>query len=54
MRYYKNNGIKFYEIGERYYIQRDFKPTSKEISISEFKEKFGSDKYPKAIFNVQY
>jgi hypothetical protein len=53
MKYYKNNNFNFYEIGERYYAQNDFKPTNKEISISEFKEKFGSNKYPKAIFKVK-
>ena len=53
MKYYKYNMLNFYEIGERYYDQNDFKPTNKEISISEFKEKFGSNKYPKPILKVQ-
>ena len=53
MKYYKNNKFYFYEIGERFYPQEKFKPTEKEISISEFKEKYGSDKYPKAIFRVE-
>ena len=53
IKYYKNNKFHFYEIGERYYAQDKFKPTAKEISISEFKEKYGSDKYPKALFRVE-
>lgn len=53
MKYYKKNKLNFYEIGERYYAQNDFIPSDKEISISEFKEKFGSNKYPKPIFKVK-
>ena len=53
MKYYKNNKFHFYEIGERFYPQDKFKPTAKEISISEFKEKYGSDKYPKALFRAE-
>lgn len=53
MKYYKDNHFHFYEIGERFYPQEKFKPTIKELSISEFKEKYGSDRYPKAFFRVE-
>ena len=53
MKYYKDNHFHFYEIGERFYPQEKFKPTSKELSISEFKEKYGSDRYPKALFRIE-
>jgi hypothetical protein len=53
MKYYSDNQLHFYEIGERFYNQEKFKPTKKELSISEFKEKYGSDKYPKVIFKVE-
>ena len=39
--------------GERFYPQEKFKPTIKELSISEFKEKYGSDRYPKAFFRIE-
>ena len=53
IRYYKDNNFHFYEIGERFYLQDNFIPTAKELSISDFKEKYGSEKYPKAIFKVE-
>ena len=53
IKYYKSINCRFYEIGERYNLQKNFKPTSKELSISNFKEKYGSDKYPKTIFHVE-
>ena len=53
MKYYKDNHFHFYEIGERFYPQEKFKPTIKELSISEFKEKYGSDRYPKAFFRIE-
>ena len=34
-------------------MQDRFIPTKKELSISEFKEKFGSDRYPKAYFKLE-
>ncbi len=34
-------------------LKNNFIPSDKEISISEFKEKFGSNKYPKPIFKVE-
>ena len=54
MKYYKNNNHNFYEIGERYFEQNKFRPTAKEISITEFKEKYGSDKYPKVILRIEF
>ena len=51
--YYKKNKIDFYEIGERYFPQKNFKPTLKEISISEFKEKYGANYYPKSEFKIK-
>lgn len=53
MKYYKDNKFHFYEIGEIFYPQGKFKPTPKDISISEFKEKYGADKYPKVTFSVE-
>ena len=53
MMYYKKNKLDFYEIGERYFAQEKFKPTKKELLISEFKEKFGSDRFPKVFFNLE-
>mgnify|MGYP005999509631 FL=1 len=53
MKYYKDNKFHFYEIGEIFYPQGKFKPTPKDISISEFKEKYGAGKYPKVTFNVE-
>ena len=47
------NKLDFYEIGERYFAQEKFKPTKKELLISEFKEKFGSDRFPKVFFNLE-
>lgn len=53
MKYYKKNDFHFYELGERYSKQDKFNPSKKELSISEFKEKFGSDKYPKSYFHLE-
>ena len=53
MMHYKKNKLDFYEIGERYFAQEKFKPTKKELLISEFKEKFGSDRFPKVFFNLE-
>ena len=50
--YYKKNLFKYYEIGERFFNQTNNQITKKEISISEFKEKYGSDYYPKAFFKI--
>jgi len=53
IKYYKRRKFDFYEIGERFFKQNKFNPTKKEITISEFKEKYGSDKYPKVNFRVE-
>ena len=52
--YYKLSGICFYEIGERFLKQKNFKPSKKEITISDFKEKYGSDWYPRVIFEKSF
>ena len=52
--YYKSSGLYFYEIGERFLKQKNFKPSKKEITISDFKEKYGSDWYPKVIFEKSF
>lgn len=50
IQYYKEKKVNFYELGERYYdiIKNEY--SEKELSISYFKEKFGSGTYPKAYF----
>ncbi|KKT29404.1 hypothetical protein A3G55_00420 [Candidatus Giovannonibacteria bacterium RIFCSPLOWO2_12_FULL_44_25] len=48
MLFYKKNGFKFYEIGERFYGPQPFYiPTAKEISIGIFKERYGGMLLPK-------
>lgn len=51
--YYKNNNFTFYELGERLFPNSKKKITNKEISISDFKEKYGSDIFPRAEFQVK-
>tara|TARA_B100001996_G_scaffold172043_1_gene131265 strand:- start:782 stop:1801 length:1020 start_codon:yes stop_codon:yes gene_type:complete len=51
IKYFKKQKYKFYEIGERYFSYKNFKPTEKEESISEFKEKFGGKVYPRVYFS---
>ena len=34
--------------------QKKFKPSDKEIKISEFKEKYGANFYPKSEFKIQF
>jgi hypothetical protein len=46
----KKMNCKFYEVGERYFSYDSFKPSEKEISISEFKEKLGGKFYPKVFY----
>ena len=53
MLYYKNIKQSFYEIGIRYVKQKNFIPTKKELTISEFKEKYGSDSYPRAEIEIR-
>jgi hypothetical protein len=46
--FYKDKGFNFYEIGEKFYNQNFYyKATNKEISIGDFKEKYGAKLYPK-------
>jgi hypothetical protein len=46
--YYKKLGFRYYEIGERYYCpQLLHVPSAKEITISEFKERYGGFMLPK-------
>lgn len=51
--YYKKNNVHLYEIGERYFSQKNFKPSKKLLNISNFKEKYGANKYPKVIFELK-
>ena len=51
--YYKKKKIHFYEMGERYFSQKNFKPSKKLINISIFKEKYGANKYPRVIFELK-
>ncbi len=49
--YYKNAAFAYYEVGERYYgPQLLYIPTDKEISISEFKERYGGFMLPKILW----
>ncbi len=50
--YLKKKGFKYYELGENYKIANE-KFSKKEISISEFKEKYGSEMYPKSFFKIK-
>ena len=50
--YYKKNLFSHYELGERFFNQKQNKITKKEITISEFKEKYGSDYFPKPFFKI--
>ena len=51
--YYKKLNFEFYEIGERFYFDSKSKISKKQINISEFKEKYGSDNFPKAYFKIK-
>ena len=51
--YYKNNNFRFYEVGQTYYYDKDFKSfTEKHKRIGLTKLQFGSDFYP--IFYFKY
>ena len=50
----KKFGVKFYEIGERFYKTQSYNPSEKEISISDFKEKFGGIFYPKIYYEYKF
>jgi hypothetical protein len=51
IQYLKKKNFSYYELGENYKIKGK-KFTKKEISISDFKEKYGSASYPKSLFNL--
>jgi hypothetical protein len=49
--HYKKELFSFYEVGERFFTKQFMhNPTEKEISISEFKERYGGDLFPKINF----
>ena len=48
--FYKKIGLRFYNLGERFYNNSDGEITNKQLNISYFKEKYGSAVYPK----IQY
>lgn len=51
--YYKEKGFLCYELGDIYMTSQAFKqPTSKELSISTFKERFGGRLVPKLYWNL--
>jgi hypothetical protein len=50
--YFKESNYRYYELGERYYKQYNFRPTKKELTISDFKEKYGSSMYPKVVYEI--
>ena len=52
--YYKKNNFLFYDIGERYNISSNFKPSLKQLSISDFKEKYGADLFPKPVYEFKF
>ncbi len=48
MLYYKRQGYRYYEVGERFCCpQLLYAPSAKELSISEFKERYGGFTLPK-------
>ncbi len=50
IKYLKKNRFSLYEIGERYYEYDNFSAPEKFFSISDFKEKFGGNFFPKVNF----
>ncbi|MFA6091807.1 MAG: GNAT family N-acetyltransferase [Elusimicrobiota bacterium] len=49
--HYKSRGIRFYEVGERYHgPQLFYMPSPKEVTISEFKERYGGSPLPKVFW----
>ncbi len=55
MNYYKRNGFRYYEVGERFYgPQLLYVPTDKEITIGEFKERYGGFLLPKITWLGYY
>jgi hypothetical protein len=55
MLYYKKQGYKYYEVGERYFCPQPlYVPSTKEITISEFKERYGGFMLPKVYWLGYY
>jgi len=54
IKYYKKINQKYYDIGPRYFNNNIIKYSNKELSISEFKEKFGSNYFPGGIFRLSF
>ncbi len=55
MMHYKNGGFNYYEVGERYFCPQPFYvPSPKEISISQFKERYGGFMLPKIVWRGYY
>ena len=50
--YFKKKGYIFYDLGERFYSSNFSSISQKEISISEFKEKYGAEMYPAIDFDA--
>jgi len=50
--YFKKKGYIFYDLGERFYFSNFSSISRKEISISEFKEKYGAEMYPSIVFDA--
>ena len=50
IKYFKKKNFLFYEVGQRYYVNNKSKFSSKEIQISEFKERYGAKMYPIIYF----
>lgn len=52
IQYFKQKSYSYYELGENY-KKKGNNFTKKEISITEFKEKYGSSNYPKSSFQLK-
>ena len=52
--YFKKNNFLFYDIGERYNIGQNFVPTFKQVSISDFKEKYGASLFPNPVYEFEF
>jgi hypothetical protein len=55
MQRYRDRGFRFYEVGTRWFgPQRAFVPSSKELSIGVFKERYGGELWPELEFEKYY
>jgi len=53
--HYKNRGFGYYEVGERYYCPQPlYAPSAKEMTISQFKERYGGFMLPKINWRGYY